>query len=536
MATETPAVTPLTFEMIQAADGKTMALWMKTRRAEVDAVLQAKSEELQTKVADQNARLTDVQQAQAQRTQEIELEQERVRKERAEEVERRRKLTPDERAAEDKAMLDAAQEQERIANEERIAEEKDKAYLSTLRPAERQAELKRREDEAAARELEASNAAAAEQQRLADETAATEKAQKEAADKVAADQAEADRVAAEAAEQEKLLAEKQRLADEEAARPKQKIVVDYQATDDDGNSIGRPTHLEADSWEEMSKKQQDAHVNAVRYAERMKKQASRKPIPARQVTPLKILTPEERTTLEKEAQAGEGTRAEIARIKLEQDAANQELDKERRDREWNRQNEESKIFVAAHQKDFYPCEANAKILADYITTENLDWNSNNLEIAFSKLAHKLAPRPEEVRPQIPANPDPAPPVVARAPEVPAAPRTETPQAPPAVNPPAAPVSVVAPAAPQEVPPTAPTPTEIPAPAAVNPPAPVKRPASGIEPGSLRGGRRVQTPSEPGEKSASEIKREIARMPLDVYKRNLKNPKFRELLKSVGIQA
>ena len=51
---------------------------------------------------------------------------------------------------------------------------------------------------------------------------------------------------------------------------KKKIVVDYQATDEDGRPIGRPTHIEGWTWEEVSKKQQDAHVNAVRYAERVK--------------------------------------------------------------------------------------------------------------------------------------------------------------------------------------------------------------------------------------------------------------------------
>ena len=87
--------------------------------------------------------------------------------------------------------------------------------------------------------------------------------------------AEAVRVAAEAevarikqAELDAAAAETARLAAEEAAKPKQKIIREYQIRDDQGRPIGKPTHLEADTWEEMSAKQEEAHANAMRYAER----------------------------------------------------------------------------------------------------------------------------------------------------------------------------------------------------------------------------------------------------------------------------
>ena len=119
--------------------------------------------------------------------------------------------------------------------------------------------------------------------------------------------AEADRVAAETAraEQEKRdFDEKVRLAAEaiEAAKPK-KIVVEYQVRDTrTGEPIGDPTHLEADTWEEMSKKQTEVHANAVRWADRqrrkrelLEKAAKAEPEPA-----AKVMTQEEIETVVKD--------------------------------------------------------------------------------------------------------------------------------------------------------------------------------------------------------------------------------------------
>src|ERR1700676_1751573 len=84
----------------------------------------------------------------------------------------------------------------------------------------------------------------------------TEPVDEEAA-RVAAEQAEQARVV----EQQRLDAE--RLAQEQAAVPK-KIVLEYQVKDENGNPIGRPTHLEAASHEELIEKMKEAHVQATR--------------------------------------------------------------------------------------------------------------------------------------------------------------------------------------------------------------------------------------------------------------------------------
>ena len=92
-----------------------------------------------------------------------------------------------------------------------------------------------------------------------------EQAAADEATALAAQQAEADRIAVEQ------LAAAKAAADAEAAKPK-KIVLDYQIKDEDGNPIGRPTHLEATNDEEMRLKMIEAHTQATRAFHRLKKQ------------------------------------------------------------------------------------------------------------------------------------------------------------------------------------------------------------------------------------------------------------------------
>ena len=88
-----------------------------------------------------------------------------------------------------------------------------------------------------------------------------------ATDKIAADKAAADKVA----EDEEYKAAGITVV-KDASGNITKIVMTYQARDEAGNPIGRPTYLEAKSWFELTTKQRAAHENAVRFAERIKKQ------------------------------------------------------------------------------------------------------------------------------------------------------------------------------------------------------------------------------------------------------------------------
>lgn len=302
-----------------------------------------------------------------------------------------------------------------------------------------------------------------------EEIAAAEQAVVDA--QVVADAQAADAQVVADAEAARIAAEATAAAVAEAAKPK-KIVVEYQATDEEGKPIGRPTHLEAYSWEDMSKKQTEAHINALRYAERVKnrKITQKQPEP---ITP--ELTSEELAAASADLDSNDPAKKAAAIRKLNRtDLLEKKLRETDAEKEGARQASVSYAFMRNHLQDFNPCNANAQILSAYINDNNLEWTEDNLEEAFSKVIDQLAP----VVHQAPALPvaeiPPAVPVVASV----------TP-----VTPAAAPVA----AAPVAAAPAAPAP---------NAPAP-KVPSGGIQPGTLTAGRPV--PVKPAGLTKAQIK-------------------------------
>jgi hypothetical protein len=210
-----------------------------------------------------------------------------------------------------------------------------------------------------------------------------------------------------------LLAEAQRLADAAVPVPvvpvvPQKIVVDYQVTDDEGNPIGRPTHLEAANWEEMSIKQKEAHTQATRAFYRLKSQkiTFKQPAPvvpaelsdAAILNAIRDLKSEDPKTALAAVRAINKTEAD--RAKAEADAA---LASER---ELRRQEYVSNQFLRAHQHDFNPCQANIKLFEGYFNEHQLAWTVDNLEIALQALDNELAPVVKPAAPTAPVNPPP----------------------------------------------------------------------------------------------------------------------------------
>lgn len=219
---------------------------------------------------------------------------------------------------------------------------------------------------------------------------------------------EADPVVAPVADHEALLAEAQRLVAEADARklvtpeaPK-KIVVDYQITDEEGNPLGRPTHLEATTAEEMVSKQKEAHIQATRAFHRLKKQkfTYKEPqavIPATDdVSDAEILaairdmkSDDPKTAL---AAVKKINSAEAARIKAE---ASVEIEKVN---ELRRQEQVTFRFLKAHAGDYNNCDANNNAIGDYFKEHDLQWNNDNLELAFNALESELAPVVKPVAP------------------------------------------------------------------------------------------------------------------------------------------
>jgi hypothetical protein len=223
-------------------------------------------------------------------------------------------------------------------------------------------------------------------------------------------QAEAEKLAADAREAEKQKAIKEENDQLAAAGISvvrdqygniAKLIQDYQATDENGAAIGRPTHLEARSWPEMAMKQREAHTQAVRWGHRLKQQkvSFRETVPQAQqnlsdadlletMKDLKSDDPQKQLAAIRKVQKSESDKIEAQRLETERQAS------------------VSRRFLARHKEDFYNCEANIKEVRDYfVENPDLTWTDDNLEICFLAVEHKLAafPTPEpkaELTPQV----------------------------------------------------------------------------------------------------------------------------------------
>ena len=302
----------------------------------------------------------------------------------------------------------------------------------------------------------------------------------------------ADRAAAQAVEAEALRAANVTVY-KDASGNITKIVKEYQVIDETtGNPIGRPTHLEARNWPELSRKEEEAHTQATRAFHRLKNQKTTfKPV----VTPkpaanVPLLSDEDRIQAALDLNSPDEEVVIKADRKLRADSILRDQQKDVEAKEAARQRLVSDEFKSIHAKDFNPCQANAVLISGYLRENNLEWTLDNLELAFAAKEPELAPfaapvSEETTRP------------VDNTPVVP----TATPSAPAAVIPqPAAPEVPAAPAA------------------AANPPAPIARPGvnTGLVPGQLSAQRPIAKP-------AGLTKKDIAKWTPEQMKKEMKNP-------------
>src|ERR1017187_1576512 len=227
--------------------------------------------------------------------------------------------------------------------------------------------------------------------------------------KLAEDQIVADKAAADAADVAVALAEEQAYKDAGVSVVKDssgnitKLVLTYQARDEAGNPIGRSTYLEGKSWLELVTKERAAHENAVRFSERLKKQ--KVTIKKEDPNEVKPLTEAELVQFQEDLKGEDRDKSAKAAKQIREVEANNAI----------RGAAEAKAsyeFLTAHIQDYDRCEANNKVLADYIRGNNLEWNLENLEFALTSLGSQLAPKEQPV--PTPINPV----VVTTAPIVP----------------------------------------------------------------------------------------------------------------------
>jgi hypothetical protein len=306
---------------------------------------------------------------------------------------------------------------------------------------------------------------------------------------------------------------------------KKKITIDYQVTAEDGTPIGRRTTVSGWSPEEIYKKLQDAHINAVRYAHRVSKN---------KVKDVEIQT--ELRNLDAQAKASEQEAADAVEVAAKEPAKLQDAIKKSskadKDVELARQAALQKgqlianAWVADHKDDFLPCDANTKLMGEWMAANQLTLTYENLERAFTanetKLVKPTFEQPvEEHAEVVPNTQTPAAATVA-------APAPVIPAAAPAA---AVPVSNATPPASQ---PTATAPqatSAAPANTAV-----ARRPGvnGGLQPGTLTAGR-PSGQATPQTTSAADFQKMVDKMPAPEFRKKVATSKeFREQLRAAGI--
>jgi hypothetical protein len=253
---------------------------------------------------------------------------------------------------------------------------------------------------------------------------------------------EAEAVAAATRELERIKVEEAaKLAELAKAAIPEKVVMEYQVDDGQGNPIGRPTHLEANSWKEMAEKVKVCHSEATRAFNRVKNQKATFNKPAE---PENVPMTDEQLLAEA-AKLRSDDPAEV--LEANRNLLNAQLEKERTAARIAEAKANgiylSYTFMMKHPHDFNPCTANSQVISNYITEHDMEWTLENLEIAFDACYDNLAPVvkpkesviPEIERPAVVNTPAPVqaavPPVT--APVVPEVPPVAPPNAPAVVR-------------------------------------------------------------------------------------------------------
>src|SRR5271157_33074 len=311
---------------------------------------------------------------------------------------------------------------------------------------------------------------------------------------------------------------------------RKKIVREYQVRDEEGNPIGRPTHLEAWTTDEMYEKMQTAHENATRAFHRLKKQK----LQFKEQEQNRILSPEEiKAAATKAFETKDAAEAEkVVRSIIDADFKEKET-KLQQQRDFQEGVAIGNSFLRRHLHDFNPCEANQKALGDYLRVHGLDFTLDNIEAAFIDLTEqgdKLAPpvsgeakRPVEAATNTPPTTVASPPVApAELPPAPAAAATPPAVAQPTVVPETSQPAVVATATtPVVTPPNAATPTRRPG---VN---------GSLAPGTMSANR--PSAVDPAQ-ARKEFMRELKVMSPEVMKKKLAtDPQFVKQLNTYGIR-
>jgi hypothetical protein len=190
-----------------------------------------------------------------------------------------------------------------------------------------------------------------------------------------------------------------------AANPAtEELVLEYQPMDEAGQPIGQKTVIKGKDWEEIARKQITVNEMAVRAYHRLK---NSKPTPKPTDTAT-VLTSEEEIRLTAELNDPSKSRKSLRTLVDAEFGISKRLEKIDLYAEQQRRNSAAIRFLRSHANDYYVCDANNTALDGYLEQNQLDYTTENYEIAFAALQDTLAQSPAPVAPAPePVNPAPA---------------------------------------------------------------------------------------------------------------------------------
>jgi hypothetical protein len=193
----------------------------------------------------------------------------------------------------------------------------------------------------------------------------------------------------------------------------EKFVFEFQHTDRNGNPIIDPrtgkqafTNLTGANEKEVLEKLKDSYLELESAYVRAK---THKPVPKPEQPPAKELSAEEERQAAADLQ--DPTKARTAIRKL---SGVDDIEARQKAADEATFNADARAaayqFMSRHINDYYPCQANSKVMSDYIAENDLDpRNVENYEVAFNSLQGRLAEKPAP----------PAPPKIEDSPAPPA---------------------------------------------------------------------------------------------------------------------
>lgn len=172
-----------------------------------------------------------------------------------------------------------------------------------------------------------------------------------------------------------------------------KWIIDYQPTDEAGQPIGRRTHIEADTQQELIQKQIQVNLMAVRAMHKAKPDISQAEKVKAATTIVKPTADEDNVRQVQLQDPGQRRNVVVADVEAAIGMPLKDLAALPAEVQRLRTREIASGWLYAHKGDYYQCDANDSVLQQYVKANQLAFTHANLDLAFEAVMDQLIPVP-----------------------------------------------------------------------------------------------------------------------------------------------